>query len=48
LSEMNEMDFGVYVSKFPIQLQGPFNGVIELSAQKVPHLACCTTACDAQ
>jgi hypothetical protein len=40
LSELNEMDFGVKVTKFPIQLTGPFSGVIELSAQKAPHLVC--------
>jgi len=40
LSELDEMDFGVLVSKFPIQLEGPFNGTVELSAQAAEHLIC--------
>jgi len=40
LSEMNEMDFGVLVSKFPIQLQGPFTGTIELNAKAADHTVC--------
>jgi len=40
LSEMNEMDFGVNVSKFPQQLQGPFTGTMELSGRSSTHLVC--------
>ena len=40
LSEMNEMDFGVNVSKFPQQLQGPFTGTMELSGRSNAHLVC--------
>jgi len=40
LSELNEMDFGVNVSKFPIQLTGPFSGTMELSAVAADHIAC--------
>jgi hypothetical protein len=40
LSEMNEMDFGVNVSKFPIQLPGPFSGTMELSGKSSAHIVC--------
>lgn len=40
LSEVNEMDFQVKVSKFPQQLSDSFSGTMTLSAQNIPQLPC--------
>ncbi|MFZ3074328.1 MAG: hypothetical protein WA093_04355 [Minisyncoccales bacterium] len=43
LSEKNELDFEVKVSKFPEQLAGPFIGTVELSATNIAQLPCPNT-----
>ena len=41
LSEMNEMDFSIDISKFPPIDPGPgYTGTMTLSAQSAPHLPC--------
>jgi len=47
LSEMNEMDFSVLISKFPPTNPGPdYTGAMTLSAVSVPHLICCNSGCE--
>ena len=41
LSELDEMDFSIDVSKFPPTHTGPYTGTMTLSAGAVPHLATC-------
>ena len=44
LSEMNEMDFSIDISKFPPTNPGPgYTGTMMLSAQPANHLVCGTT-----
>jgi len=43
LSEKNELDFEVNVSKFPQQLTGPFTGTMEISATNINQLPCPNT-----
>jgi len=44
LSELNEMDFSIDVSKFPPTHVGPYTGTMTLTAGSVPHLTCSTQA----
>lgn len=40
LSEVDEMDFSILVTKFPETHVGPYTGAMTLSAVAVPHLEC--------
>lgn len=40
LSELDEMDFSIDISKFPPTHTGPYTGTMTLTAGAVPHLAC--------
>ncbi len=42
LSELDEMDFSIDVSKFPPTHTGPYSGTMTLSAVSTPHLTDCT------
>jgi len=47
LSEKNEMDFSIDISKFPPTHSGDsYTGAMTLSARSADHLTCCTSGCD--
>jgi hypothetical protein len=41
LSELDEMDFSIDISKFPPTHTGPYTGTMTLTASSVPHLTNC-------
>ncbi|MDP2692855.1 MAG: hypothetical protein Q8O88_04420, partial [bacterium] len=42
LSELDEMDFSIDISKFPPTHTGPYTGTMTLTASSVAHLVCAT------
>ena len=40
LSELDEMDFSIDVTKFPPSHSGPYTGTMTLSAASTAHLVC--------
>jgi hypothetical protein len=43
LSETDEMDFGITITKFPPETSTSYNGTMTLGAIWASHLTCCTT-----